>query len=166
MAPGFVEVHTHMYAQVFWDSLGTCSAWHGITSAVMGNCGVTLAPCAEVDKNLVMRSLERAEDISREAMLAGIDWQWETYREYLDVVDRMPKGINYAGYMGHSALRTYVMGERAFDESGSDEDVAAMCLHLQDAIKAGALGLSTSRTPNHQTSDDRPVPSRQASCRR
>jgi N-acyl-D-amino-acid deacylase len=162
VSPGFIEVHTHMDAQVFWDSLGTCSSWHGITTAVMGNCGFTLAPCAEADKNLVMRSLERAEDISREAMLAGIRWQWDTFPEYLDAVDRLPKGINYAGYMGHSALRTYVMGERAFDEPGSAEDVEAMCRHLEDAVRAGALGLSTSRTPNHQTSDDRPVPSRQA----
>jgi N-acyl-D-amino-acid deacylase len=162
VTPGFIEVHTHMDAQVFWDSLGTCSSWHGITTAVMGNCGFTLAPCAEPDKDLVMRSLERAEDISREAMLAGIDWQWDTFPEYLDAVDRVPKGINYAGYMGHSALRTYVMGERAFEEAGSPDEVEAMGRHLAEAVRAGALGLSTSRTPNHQTSDDRPVPSRQA----
>jgi N-acyl-D-amino-acid deacylase len=162
VSPGFVEVHTHMDAQVFWDPLGTCSSWHGVTSAVMGNCGFTLAPCAEADKNLVMRSLERAEDISRDAMLAGITWQWETFPEYLDAVERVPKGINYAGYLGHSALRTYVMGERAFEEAGTHDDIAAMCRHLGEAVRAGALGLSTSRTPNHQTSDDRPVPSRQA----
>ena len=162
VAPGFIEVHTHMDAQVFWDPLGTCSSWHGVTTAVLGNCGFTLAPCAEPDKNLVMRSLERAEDISREAMLEGISWQWETFPDYLDAVERIPKGINYAGYMGHSALRTYVMGERAFEESGTDDDVATMCRHLEEAVRAGALGLSTSRTPNHQTSDDKPVPSRQA----
>jgi N-acyl-D-aspartate/D-glutamate deacylase len=162
VAPGFIEVHTHMDAQVFWDPLGTCSSWHGITTAVLGNCGFTLAPCAEADKDLVMRSLERAEDISRDAMLAGITWQWETFPEYLDAVERTPKGINYAGYMGHSALRTYVMGERAFEQAGTDDDVAAMCRHLEEAVRAGALGLSTSRTPNHQTSDNKPVPSRQA----
>jgi N-acyl-D-aspartate/D-glutamate deacylase len=162
VSPGFVEVHTHMDAQVFWDSLGTCSSWHGVTTSVMGNCGFTLAPCAEADKDLVMRSLERAEDISREAMLAGIPWQWETFPEYLDAVERTPKGINYAGYLGHSALRTFVMGERAFEEPASDHDVAAMGWHLEEAVRAGAIGLSTSRTPNHQTSDDRPVPSRQA----
>jgi N-acyl-D-amino-acid deacylase len=162
VSPGFIEIHTHMDAQVFWDALGTCSSWHGVTTAVTGNCGFTLAPCAESDKDMVMRSLERAEDISREAMLKGITWQWETFPEYLDAVERIPKGINYAGFMGHSALRTYVMGERAFEEVGTDEDVATMCLHLDEAVKAGALGLSTSRTPNHRTSDDRPVPSRQA----
>jgi N-acyl-D-amino-acid deacylase len=162
VSPGFIEIHTHMDAQVFWDPLGTCSSWHGVTTAVTGNCGFTLAPCAEADKDLVMRSLERAEDISRDAMLAGITWQWETFPEYLDAVERIGKGINYAGYMGHSALRTFVMGERAFEEEGTDEDVALMCRHLEEAVRAGALGLSTSRTPNHQTSDNRPVPSRQA----
>jgi N-acyl-D-amino-acid deacylase len=89
VAPGFIEIHTHMDAQVFWDPLGTCSSWHGITTAVLGNCGFTLAPCAETDKNLVMRSLERAEDISREAMLEGIAWQWETFPDYLDAVERI-----------------------------------------------------------------------------
>ncbi|HEY2302498.1 MAG TPA: amidohydrolase family protein, partial [Acidimicrobiales bacterium] len=131
VAPGFVEVHTHMDAQVFWDPLGTCSSWHGVTSAVMGNCGFTLAPCRESEKDLVMRNLERAEDISRQAMLAGITWQWETYPEYLDAVERVPKGINYGGYVGHSALRTYVMGERAFEEKATDDDVAEMCRQVE-----------------------------------
>ena len=126
----------------------------------MGNCGFTLAPCRESEKDLVMRNLERAEDISRDAMLAGIDWQWETYAEYLDAVDRTPKGINYAGYIGHSALRTYVMGERAFEQNATDDDIAAMRREVGDALRAGALGFTTSRSPNHATSDDRPVPSR------
>ncbi len=110
VAPGLIDAHTHMDAQVFWDALGTCSCWHGVTSVVMGNCGFSLAPCAEKDKLLVMRNLERAEDISPEAMQAGIKWSWTTFAQYLDAVDRQPKGINYAAYMGHSALRTYVMG--------------------------------------------------------
>jgi N-acyl-D-aspartate/D-glutamate deacylase len=162
VSPGFVEIHTHMDAQVFWDPLGTCSSWHGVTSAVMGNCGFTLAPCREAEKDLVMRNLERAEDISREAMLAGIEWQWETYPEYLDAVDRVPKGINYGGYVGHSALRTYVMGERAFDERATDEDLSAMRRAVADSIRAGALGFTTSRSANHMTSDNRPVASRAA----
>jgi N-acyl-D-amino-acid deacylase len=162
VAPGFVEVHTHMDAQVFWDPLGTCSSWHGVTSAVMGNCGFTLAPCRESEKDLVMRNLERAEDISRQAMLAGITWQWETYPEYLDAVERVPKGINYGGYVGHSALRTYVMGERAFEEKATDDDVAEMCRQVEASIRAGALGFTTSRSGNHMTSDDRPVASRAA----
>ena len=111
VSPGFVDGHTHMDAQVSWDPVGTSSCWHGITSVVMGNCGFTLAPCAKADRSLVIRNLQRAEDISPEAMEAGIGWKWTTFREWLDVLDELPKGINYSGYLGHSALRTYVMGE-------------------------------------------------------
>ena len=92
----------------------------------MGNCGFTLAPCRESEKHLVMRNLERAEDISPEAMEAGIRWSWEDFPQYLDAVDRLPKGINYAAYIGHSALRSYVMGERAFSQRASGDDLAAM----------------------------------------
>lgn len=162
VAPGFIDGHTHMDAQVFWDPLGTCSCWHGITSVVMGNCGFSLAPCGEKDKLLVMRNLERAEDISPEAMEAGIKWSWTTYPEYLDAVDRVPKGINYAAYLGHSALRTYVMGERAFTETATPEDLEAMKREVRDAIRAGAMGFTTSRTRNHQTPDGQPVASRLA----
>ena len=90
---------------------------------VMGNCGFTLAPCREEEADMVFRSLERAEDLSRDAMLAGIDWSWETFPEYLDAIDKLPKGINYAGYIGHSALRTYVMGERAFENEASEDEI-------------------------------------------
>jgi len=163
VTPGFVDGHTHMDAQVFWDPLGTCSRWHGVTTVVMGNCGFTLAPCRETEKDLAMRSLERAEDIARDAMLEGITWQWETYADYLDALDRTPKGINYSGYIGHSALRTYVMGERAFEQTASDDDLAAMRREVDTALRAGAIGFSTSRSPNHETADDRPVASRLAS---
>jgi N-acyl-D-amino-acid deacylase len=162
VAPGFIDAHTHMDAQVFWDPLGTCSCWHGITSVVMGNCGFSLAPCGEKDKLLVMRNLERAEDIAPEAMEAGIKWSWTTYPEYLDAVDSLPKGINYAAYMGHSALRTYVMGERAFSEAASEKDLKAMKREMRNAIRAGAIGFTTSRTRNHQTPDGQPVASRLA----
>ena len=162
VAPGFVDGHTHMDAQVFWDPLGTSSCWHGITSVVMGNCGFSLAPCAEKDKLLVMRNLERAEDISPEAMEAGIPWSWTTYPEYLDAVDQLPKGINYAAYIGHSALRTHVMGERAFTQESSPDDLEAMKREVRSAIQAGAMGFTTSRTKNHQTPDNQPVASRLA----
>ncbi len=163
VSPGFIDGHTHMDAQISWDPLGTCSVWHGITTVVMGNCGFTLAPCAAKDKHLVVRNLERAEDISGEAMEAGIDWTWETYPEYLDSVERLPKGINYSGYVGHSALRTYAMGERAFSEEANPEDMAAMKKELADSIRAGAMGFTTSRTRNHQTPNGDPVASRLAS---
>ena len=98
VSPGFVDGHTHMDAQVFWDPIGSCSCYHGVTSVDMGNCGFTFAPCKQEDADLVFRNLERAEDISRDAMLAGIEWRWETFPQYLDVLDGLEKGINYAFY--------------------------------------------------------------------
>jgi len=163
VTPGFVDGHTHMDAQVFWDPLGTCSCWHGVTSVVMGNCGFTLAPCGKAERHLVVRNLERAEDIAGAAMDAGIDWTWTTFPEFLDRVEALPKGINYAGYIGHSALRTYVMGERAFEKESSEDDLRAMERELCDAIRAGAVGFTTSRSPSHETPDRRPVASRLAS---
>ena len=162
VAPGFIDGHTHMDAQIFWDPLGTCSCWHGVTTVVMGNCGFTLAPCPESQKHLVVRNLERAEDIAAEAMAAGIEWKWTTFPEFLDCLDALPKGINYAGYLGHCALRTYVMGERAFEQAATDDDLRAMERELRDAIRAGAIGFTTSRSPIHETPDGRPVASRLA----
>jgi N-acyl-D-amino-acid deacylase len=162
VSPGFVDGHTHMDAQVFWDPLGTCSCWHGVTTVVMGNCGFTLAPCAEADKHMVVRNLERAEDISGAAMAAGIKWGWTTFPEFLDCVDGLPKGINYAGYLGHCALRTYVMGQRAFEQAATEDDLRAMERELRDAIRAGAMGFTTTRSPIHETPDGRPVASRLA----
>jgi N-acyl-D-amino-acid deacylase len=160
VSPGFVDGHTHMDAQVFWDALGTCSCWSGVTSVIMGNCGFTLAPCAKKDRRLVFTNLERAEDISPEAMEAGIPWTWETIPEYFDAVDKLPKGINYAAYTGHSAIRTYVMGERAFTDKATDDEVAAMARQVETALRAGAVGLSTTRSNNHRTAEGRPVASR------
>ena len=141
VSPGFVDGHTHMDAQVFWDPLGTSSCWHGITSVVMGNCGFTLAPCAKADRNLVIRNLQRAEDISAEAMEAGIEWTWTTYAQFLDALEALPKGINYSGYMGHSALRTYVMGERAFDQVATEDDLKAMEKELRERAHRRRHGL-------------------------
>jgi N-acyl-D-aspartate/D-glutamate deacylase len=160
VTPGFIDGHTHMDAQVFWDPLGSPSCWHGVTTAVMGHCGFTLAPAPPEQRHLVVRNLERAEDISGEAMAAGIDWTWTTFAEYLDAVDGLPKGINYAANIGHSALRTFAMGERAFVEEATRDDLRAMETELRSAMRAGAFGFSTSRTHHHETSDDRPVASR------
>jgi N-acyl-D-aspartate/D-glutamate deacylase len=162
VAPGFVDGHTHMDAQVFWDDLGTSSCWHGVTTVAMGNCGFSLAPAAERDKALVVRNLERAEDIAGEAMEQGIKWTWSTFPEYLDAVDALPKGINYASAVGHSALRTWAMGERAFEQPATEEDLAVMKRELSDALRAGASGFTTSRSWAHTTSDNRPVASRLA----
>jgi N-acyl-D-aspartate/D-glutamate deacylase len=163
VTPGFIDGHTHMDAQVFWDATGSSSCWHGVTSAVMGNCGFTLAPVRSDERALVVRNLERAEDIDPVALAEGIDWSFETFPEYLDAVDRLPKGINFAANVGHSALRTWAMGERAFEQEASDDDLALMKGQLADSLDAGAIGFSTSRSEHHQTSDDRPVASRLAS---
>ena len=162
VSPGFVDGHTHMDAQIFWDPIGTSSCFQGVTSVVMGNCGFTLAPCRAEEADLVMRNLERAEDISRAAMKAGIKWRWETFPQFLDVLETLPKGINYAGYVGHCAIRTHVMGQRAFTDEATEDDLKAMIHHTQEAIAAGAHGFSTTRSVAHQTSDDKPVASRLA----
>jgi N-acyl-D-aspartate/D-glutamate deacylase len=164
VAPGFVDAHSHMDAQVFWDHLGMPACWHGVTSTVMGNCGFTLAPAHRGARELVTRNLERAEDIPATAMAEGLPWSWETFPEFLDAVDAVPKGINYAASIGHSALRTWAMGERAFEGVADDDDLALMGDQLRAALAAGAAGFSTSRG-GHSTADDRPVASRLAEWR-
>ncbi len=160
VTPGFIDAHTHLDAQLFWDPLATSSCWHGVTTAVVGNCGFTLAPSKDGERELVLRNLERAEDIPAESMAAGVPWGWERFAEFLDALDTIPKAVNVAAYLGHSALRTWAMGERAFDEAASDDDLKLMADELVDAMQAGAVGFSTSRSGNHRTSDDRPVASR------
>jgi len=162
VTPGFIDGHTHMDAQLNWDALGTSSSWQGVTTAVMGNCGFTLAPVRRGQEALVVRNLERAEDISPAAMAAGIDWRWEGFAEYLDVMDKLPKGINYATNIGHSALRTWAMGARAFEEAASEDDLKLMSDEVTRAVAAGALGFTTSRSSGHETADNRPVASRVA----
>ncbi len=160
VAPGFIDGHTHMDAQVAWDPQGSCSCWHGVTSVVMGNCGFALAPCKPEEREWYARCLTAVEDIPTESMLAGIDWNWETFPEYLANVERLPKAINYGSYIGHSALRMYVMGKRALTDLATDDDVKHMRDLVRDAMRAGALGLSTSRANTHMTPDGSPVASR------
>src|SRR5229473_5964990 len=160
VAPGFIDGHTHMDAQIAWDPLGSCSCWHGVTSVVMGNCGFALAPCKPEDREWFARCLTAVEDIPTEAMLAGIDWNWETFPEYLATVERLPKGLNYGMYIGHSALRMYAMGRRGLDERAGDDDLRRMAAAVEEAIRVGALGFSTSRARTHITPDGSPVASR------
>jgi N-acyl-D-aspartate/D-glutamate deacylase len=150
VTPGFIDGHTHMDAQVFWDPLGSCSCWHGVTTVVMGNCGFTLAPGRSKQRDLIVNNIERAEDINRKAMEAAINWNWTTFREYMDVVDKLPKTINYAANIGHSALRTHVMGERAFEQQANADDMGAMEHELLDALDAGAIGFTSSRSTAHR----------------
>ena len=160
VAPGFVDGHTHMDAQVAWDPIGSCSCWHGVTTVIMGNCGFALAPCRPEEREWFARCLTAVEDIPTEAMLAGIDWTWETFPEYLATVERLPKAINYGAYIGHSALRMYVMGKRALHERATEEDLDRMASAVKEAIRAGAMGFSSSRAHTHVTPDNTPVASR------
>ena len=160
VAPGFVDGHTHMDAQVAWDPIGSCSCWHGVTTVIMGNCGFALAPCRPEEREWLARCLTAVEDIPTEAMLTGIDWTWETFPEYLATVERLPKAINYGAYIGHSALRMYVMGKRALSEPATEDDLARMTAAVREAIRAGAMGFSSSRATTHVTPDDTPVASR------
>lgn len=160
LAPGFIDGHTHMDAQVAWDPIGSCSCWHGVTSVVMGNCGFALAPCKPQDREWFARCLEAVEDIPTEAMMSGIDWTWETFPDYLANVERLPKGLNYGMYIGHSALRMYVMGERALAERATDDDLQRMRDIVQQALRVGALGFSSSIATTHVTPSGSPVASR------
>ena len=160
VAPGFIDGHTHMDAQVSWDRIGSCSCWHGVTSVIMGNCGFALAPCRPQEREWFARCLTAVEDIPTEAMLAGIDWTWESFPEYLATVDRLPKAINYGAYIGHSALRMYVMGKRALSERATEDDLARMAAGGHEAWRAGAMGFSSSRATTHVTPDNTPVASR------
>ncbi len=160
VSPGFIDGHTHMDAQVAWDPLGSCSCWHGVTSVIMSNCGFALAPCKPEDRDWYARCLSAVEDIPTAAMAAGIDWTWETFPEYLATVERLPKAINYGMYIGHSALRMYVMGRRALSEKATEDDMTGMAAAVQEALRAGAMGFSSSRASTHVTPDDTPVASR------
>ena len=157
VTPGFVDIHTHLDAQISWDPLGTSSCFHGVTSVVIGNCGVTFAPCRPEDRQGLAEMMESVEDIPADAIMSGLSWDWETYGQYLADLDRKPKGLNIGGMVGHSALRRYVMGDRA-TEAPTDADLAAMVDLVEEAMAAGALGLSSSRTVMHKGADGQPIP--------
>ena len=159
VTPGFVDIHTHLDAQLAWDPLPTSSCWHGVTSAVIGNCGVTFAPVQPGQKELLAEMMESVEDIPRNAILDGLPWDWTSYGDYLGWLDRTPKGINVGGLVGHCALRVAAMGERAMIEgSGTPDEIAKMADMAEEAMRSGALGISTSRTLGHKVPDGRPVP--------
>lgn len=162
VTPGFVDLHTHLDAQIGWDPLLSSSCWHGVTSVVMGNCGVTFAPVRPDDRGFLAEMMESVEDIPSRSILDGIPWSWETYGEYLDALDRLPKGINVGGMVGHCAVRYHAMGDRSLTtEPGAPptaDELAAMCTLVDEAIAAGALGFSSSRTLRHRVPDGRFVP--------
>jgi N-acyl-D-aspartate/D-glutamate deacylase len=159
VTPGFVDIHTHLDAQLAWDPIGTSSCWHGVTTVVMGNCGVTFAPCSPDDREYLALMMESVEDIPATSILEGLPWDWVTYGEYLASVDKLAKGVNVGGMVGHCAVRYHVMGDRSLgEEPASADDIAAMCDAVDEAMAGGALGFSTSRTYLHRVPDGRPVP--------
>jgi N-acyl-D-aspartate/D-glutamate deacylase len=159
LAPGFIDVHTHYDPQICWDRLATPSLEHGVTTVLMGNCSLSLAPVKQADRRALAGMFKQIEDIPLATFDAGVPWSWETYPEYLDAI-RPGLGLNVAGLVGHSPLRTYVMGAAAQERAASEDEIAAMCRILQDAVRAGAAGLSTSYVDIDEAM--RPVPSRYA----
>ncbi|HVJ95733.1 MAG TPA: D-aminoacylase [Acidimicrobiia bacterium] len=159
VTPGFVDVHTHLDAQLAWDPDATSSCWHGVTSVVLGNCGVAFAPVRKGQEQWLAEMMESVEDIPAASILEGLDWSWETYGEYLQAIDKLPKGVNVGGMVGHCSLRHFAMGERGLDEApATDDDIAIICELVDEAMAGGALGFSTSRTLLHRVPDGRPVP--------
>jgi len=159
VTPGFVDIHTHLDAQIFWDPIASSSCWHGVTSVVMGNCGVTFAPCKPQDREYLAHLMESVEDIPAATIMAGMPWQWETYGEYLKALDATPKGLNVGGLVGHCAVRYWAMGAESLDNQPANADqIARMHDIVAEAIAGGALGFSTSRTILHRTPEGQPVP--------
>jgi N-acyl-D-aspartate/D-glutamate deacylase len=159
VTPGFIDIHTHLDAQLTWDPLGAPSNLHGVTSVVVGNCGVGFAPCRPKDRDYLMFLMEGVEDIPRSAMQAGLRWDWETFPQYLDELARQPLGPNDGAHLSHAPLRVYVMGERgATDTAATDAELALMRDCVRQAMRAGALGVATGRTTMHRTPSWDPVP--------
>jgi N-acyl-D-aspartate/D-glutamate deacylase len=164
VAPGFVDIHTHYDAQVFWDRMLSISPWHGVTSVVMGNCGFGIAPTRPEHRDLILRTLESVEGMSLEALHAGVgdDWPFESFPEYLDAIERRGTAINVGALVGHTPVRLYVMGEEATEREASSQEVARMRAIVREAIEAGAIGFGTSKAPTHVGYAGKPVPSRAA----
>jgi N-acyl-D-amino-acid deacylase len=163
LAPGFIDPHTHFDAQVFWDPDLTPSSWHGVTTVVMGNCGFGIAPTRPRDRDFMLRTLERVEGMPLAALQEGIPWRFETFPQYLDAIEAVPKRINLAALLGHTPLRLYVMGQDALSRVATADEIATMRELVGEASMAGAVGFSTSKSPTHIGADNLPVPSRAAS---
>ena len=159
VAPGWVDIHTHYDGQVAWDPYLSPSSWHGVTTIVMGNCGVGFAPVEPGKQEFLIGLMEGVEDIPGETLAKGINWQWESFAQYLDALAAMKRAIDVGAQVPHGAVRAYVMGERgAHNEPATEEDIARMAAVVRDALRAGALGFSTSRTIGHRAKNGELVP--------
>jgi len=158
VTPGFVDIHTHLDAQIGWDHELRPVSHHGVTSVLMGNCGVTFAPCKPEDRELIAHMMQTVEDIPKEAILGGLPWDWEDYGGYLNSIEKFDLGINVAGMVGHTAVRYYVMGERSVEELASDEEIKKMAEIVGESMDGGAVGFSTNRYPPHVGPDGRSIP--------
>ena len=163
VTPGFVDIHTHYDAQAAWDSRMTPSSWHGVTTAVMGNCGVGFAPCRPEDRTKLVELMEGVEDIPGAVMAEGLKWEWESFGEFLTSLEKRPRDIDLCALLPHAAVRVYVMGERAIrHEAANQGDIAQMRQIVEESIRAGAFGVSTSRTISHKSLKGEYIPTLRA----
>ena len=158
VSPGFVDLHTHLDAQIGWDPQVTSVSWHGVTTALLGNCGVTFAPCKPADREFLAGMMETVEDIPKKAILHGLPWNWESYGSYLDALEALGPSINICGLVGHCATRFYVMGERAVEEPATEDEIRQIAALAGQSVKEGAVGFSTNRLPQHRLPDGRSIP--------
>jgi len=158
VSPGFIDLHTHLDAQIGWDRKVTSVSWHGVTTALFGNCGVTFAPCKASDREFLAGMMETVEDIPKKAILHGLPWNWESYGGYLDALAALGPAINICGLVGHCATRFYVMGERAVEEPATADEVRQIAQLAGQSVKEGAVGFSTNRFPPHRLPDGRSIP--------
>jgi len=164
VSPGFVDVHTHYDAQILWDRMLSISPWHGVTTTVIGNCGFGVAPTRAAHRKLILQTLEKVEGMSLDALQEGLGdaWPFETFPQYLDVVEKRGSAINVAALFGHTPLRMYVMGEESTERASTPDELAAMKKLMREAMEAGAIGFGTSVSVSHNGYAGKPVPSRQA----
>jgi N-acyl-D-amino-acid deacylase len=162
LMPGIIDSHTHYDAQITWDAYLAQSTQMGVTTALIGNCGFTIAPCLPKNRDLVMKNLTQVEGMSLASLQAGIDWDFETFPQYLDLIDKKGCAINLAAFVGHSTLRTHVMGSEASDRAATAAEIAEMRKMLGEALQAGAIGFATTTSTSHSAFDGRPMPSRLA----
>ena len=158
VSPGFIDLHTHLDAQIGWDRDVTSVSWHGVTTALFGNCGVTFAPCKSSDREFLAGMMETVEDIPKQAILHGLPWNWESYGGYLDALEALGPAINICGLVGHCATRFYVMGERAVEEPATEDEIRQIAELAGQSVKEGAVGFSTNRLPQHRLPDGRSIP--------